>query len=215
METKNIKLKTVIVSVCSVILLDLIFSPLFPKGIFLPIQLLGIIRMVEIFLFLVIVLKMEKSLSSIGLTKETFIPGIKRGTIWAGSSGFIAAVASFILFFTGIDPLKLIVSQLPQDQMERICFFLVGGVIGPVAEEIFFRGIIYGFLRRYGIVTAILLSTGIFAAFHLFGAGIPVTQIIGGLLFSLSYEMEKNLIVPMVINISGNLAIFLWGGGGY
>ena len=211
METKRIKLKTVIVSACSVILLDLIVAPLFPKGIFLPIVLLGIIRMGEIFLFLVIVLKIENSLSSIGLAKETIIPGIKRGTIWAVSFGFIATVAFLIMFFTGIDPMELIVSPVPQDQIELICFFLVGGIIGPVAEEIFFRGIIYGFLRRYGIVTAILLSTAVFAAFHLFGGGIPVTQIIGGLLFALSYEMEKSLVVPMVIHISGNLAIFLLG----
>ena len=211
METKSIKLKTVIVSACSVILLDLILGDLFPKGIFLPIVLLGIIRMVEIFLFLLIVLKIENSLSSIGLAKETIIPGIKRGTIWSLSFGLIVAVAFSIMFFSGIDPLKLIVSRLPQDQIELICFFLVVLIIAPVAEEIFFRGIIYGFFRRYGAVAAILLSTMVFAAFHLFGAGIPVTQIIGGLLFALSYEMEKNLLVPMVIHISGNLAIFLLG----
>ena len=211
METKNIKLKTVIVSACSVILLDLILGDLFPKGIFLPIVLLGIIRMVEIFLFLLIVLKIENSLSSIGLAKETIIPGIKKGAIWSVSFGLIVAVAFSLMFFSGIDPLKLIESRLPRDQIELICFFLVGGIIGPVAEEIFFRGIIYGFFRKYGAVAAILLSTMVFAAFHLFGAGIPVTQIIGGLLFALSYEMEKNLLVPMVIHISGNLAIFLLG----
>jgi hypothetical protein len=37
---------------------------------------------------------------------------------------------------------------------------------------------------------------------------IPIPQIVGGLLFALSYEVEKNLMVPIIIHMSGNLAIF-------
>jgi membrane protease YdiL (CAAX protease family) len=31
---------------------------------------------------------------------------------------------------------------------------------------------------------------------------------VGGVVFALAYEKEKNLLVPIVIHISGNLAIF-------
>lgn len=189
--------------------MDLVAAVLVPKEIVLSIILLGIIRTIEIFLLIFIILKIEDSLSPIGLAKETIIQGIKKGAIWSVSFGLIVAVAFSLMFFSGIDPLKLIGPRLPRDQIKLICYFLVGGIIGPIAEEIFFRGIIYGFFRRYGAVAAILLSTMAFAAFHPFGGGIPVTQIIGGLLFAVSYEMEKNLLVPMVIHISGNLAIFL------
>ena len=31
---------------------------------------------------------------------------------------------------------------------------------------------------------------------------------IGGILFAVAYEMEKNLLVPITIHVLGNLAIF-------
>ncbi|MDY7032141.1 MAG: type II CAAX endopeptidase family protein [Thermodesulfobacteriota bacterium] len=209
METKSIKLKTVIISSASVIILDVMVSALFPKGIFPAIVLLGIIRMIEISLLILIVLKIEKGLSPIGLTLKAVIPGIKKGILWSVGFGLITAIAFSIMYLANIDAFKLIGSRLPKDQNDLIFYFVVGGIIGPVAEEIFFRGILYGFLRRFGAVVAILLSTAAFAVFHPVGSGIPITQIIGGILFAVSYEFEKNLFVPIVIHTSGNLSIFL------
>ena len=34
-------------------------------------------------------------------------------------------------------------------------------------------------------------------------------QMIGGILFAVAYEMEKNLLAPITIHILGNLAIFI------
>jgi hypothetical protein len=87
---------------------------------------------------------------------------------------------------------------------------LVGVLIGPLAEEIFFRGILYGFFRKWGVPTAILLSTLLFVLSHTHTSGsiIPVTQLIGGILLAISYEVEKNLLVPIAIHCLGNLAIF-------
>ncbi len=36
---------------------------------------------------------------------------------------------------------------------------------------------------------------------------IPVIQIIGGLLFAISYEREKNILAPVVIHVSANLSL--------
>jgi len=52
------------------------------------------------------------------------------------------------------------------------------------------------------------LSTLIFVLIHPAGRHIPITQAIGGVLFALSYEIEKSLVPPMVIHMLGNLAIF-------
>jgi membrane protease YdiL (CAAX protease family) len=100
--------------------------------------------------------------------------------------------------------------QLPSENSALITFLLTGAVIGPVAEEIFFRGVVYGFFRRWGIPTAIMLSTLLFVLPHSHASGplIPVTQLIGGILFAVAYEIEKNLLVPITIHITGNLAIF-------
>ena len=87
-------------------------------------------------------------------------------------------------------------------------FFILGGFFAPLAEEIFFRGILYGFFRKWGISTAIIVSTLLFVLPHTSGHTLPITQIIGGILFAVSYEVEKNLLVPITIHSLGNLAIF-------
>ena len=92
---------------------------------------------------------------------------------------------------------------------DNITVILVGAFIAPVAEEILFRGILYGFFRRWGMTTALVLSTLIFVFSHSSRQTIPATQIIGGILFAVAYEKEKNLVVPIIIHVLGNLAIFV------
>jgi hypothetical protein len=101
--------------------------------------------------------------------------------------------------------------QLPSESNRLFNFLLVGALIGPVAEEIFFRGILYGFFRRWGIPAAVLLSTLLFILPHSQSSGLalPITQLIGGILFAVAYEIEKNLLVPITIHCLGNLAIFI------
>jgi hypothetical protein len=89
-----------------------------------------------------------------------------------------------------------------------ILFFLTGVLVSPAAEEIFFRGILYGYFRRWGAAPALALSTLAFVAAHFPGRGIPLTQAVGGLVFAVSYEKEKNLLVPFIVHSLGNLAIF-------
>jgi membrane protease YdiL (CAAX protease family) len=84
----------------------------------------------------------------------------------------------------------------------------VGGVVSPIAEEVFFRGILYGFLRRWGVLVAVVGSTVIFVLAHPIISGIRLTQIVGGLVFAVAYEVEGNLMVPITIHALGNLAIF-------
>jgi membrane protease YdiL (CAAX protease family) len=54
---------------------------------------------------------------------------------------------------------------------------------------------------------ALAASTALFVVLHSV-SGIPVTQLIGGIVFALAYEVTENLMVPMVIHVTGNLAIF-------
>jgi membrane protease YdiL (CAAX protease family) len=102
----------------------------------------------------------------------------------------------------------MIRTSLSKNSASLLLFFLVGGIVAPVAEEVFFRGILYGFLRRWGIVVALVLSTSAFALTHGLGHGFPLIQAIGGILFAAAYETEKNLVVPIAIHCLGNLAIF-------
>lgn len=147
----------------------------------------------------------------LGLDKKALLPGFKKGLVW--SAGFAAAAGLLFLglFIAGQNPLMLIRSPLPADLSQRVLYFCVGGIVAPVAEEIVFRGLIFGYLRRWGLPAAVLVSTALFAAFHL--PAIPVTQIVGGVVFAIAYHTGKSLMVPIVIHVLGNLAIFtlsLW-----
>ena len=69
------------------------------------------------------------------------------------------AVLAAVLYWTGHNPLAIVQSPLPSAKVELAAFMLVGGFIAPVAEELCFRGILYTYFRRWGIIPALLGST--------------------------------------------------------
>ncbi|MDX8390592.1 MAG: type II CAAX endopeptidase family protein [Mariprofundaceae bacterium] len=78
-------------------------------------------------------------------------------------------------------------------------------LIGPLYEEILFRGIIYSFLRREcGIFLSILISTLLFAFAH---GGAPIAQAVGGLIFVVAYEWSRNLWVAIALHVGANLGV--------
>ncbi|MCF8036336.1 MAG: CPBP family intramembrane metalloprotease [Desulfobacteraceae bacterium] len=145
-----------------------------------------------------------------GIMPPDIKSGLMRGMLWSAGFGGIAAVCGTILYLAGFDPLEMLSMNLPATAGGILVFFLVGGIISPFAEELIFRGLVFGVLRRWGLIVALLGSTAVFAWAH-HTRGIPVTQAVGGLVFALSYETEKNLLVPVVIHITGNLALFSLG----
>jgi membrane protease YdiL (CAAX protease family) len=111
------------------------------------------------------------------------------------------------LYLLGTNPLTLIHTPLPVPPVQKALFFIVGGCIAPIAEEVLFRGYLYTYCRRWGILAALALSTAVFVALHL-PSGLPVTQLVGGMVFALAYEYSGSLIAPILIHSLGNLAIF-------
>jgi hypothetical protein len=210
MATNEIKLSTLIVSILGITAIELAARILLGLNLLAPLTGVGLARLAEIIFLLVLIKFRENRLSIIGLSSPQIYRGLKRGLIWAISFGVAAGAVLFISYLVGIKVTALFRMQLPSESNRLITFLLVGALIGPVAEEIFFRGILYGFLRRWGIPTAVLLSTLLFVLPHSHSPGlaIPVTQLIGGILFAVAYEIEKNLLVPITIHSLGNLAIF-------
>jgi len=208
MEAKKIEVKIFYLSLATLVLIE-ITAALLISGIRIsPMVLTGAIRLIEMTLIMLIVYFWGQGLSSIGLAPSTMVKGLVRGLFWSAGFGIITFVAFIILFLLDINPFALIHTRLPEKFGEIILFFLVGGMIGPVAEEIFFRGIIYGFFRRWGVLAALILSSGMFVLAHLASAGIPATQIVGGIIFAIAYEKEGSLMVPISIHALGNMAIF-------
>jgi membrane protease YdiL (CAAX protease family) len=213
MEANKIKTGTVIAAIAVIVVVEITVRFLISINTIGHLTGLGLARLVEIILLLTIISIRQQDISTIGLSLPQIGRGLKRGLIWAISFGVAAGVFLFVIYLAGIKVTALFRMQLPSESNRFITFLLVGALIGPVAEEIFFRGILYGFFRRWGIPAAVLLSTLLFVLphTHSLGLAIPVTQLIGGILFAVAYEIEKNLLVPITIHSLGNLAIFTLG----
>ena len=208
MEAKKITLKTVVISIAAVLIAEVLIRPAVSALFASPLPGIGITRMAQIFLLIMIVVQFEKSTGAIGLSPKEMFSGFKKGLIWSACFGIAAIVLFVLLYLAGIDALRMLYSPLPHPKLFFLIYLLVGGVIGPVAEEIFFRGILYGFFRQWGVYIAVALSTLLFVLPHLTGGNLPFTQIVGGVVFAIAYEREQSLLIPITIHCLGNLAIY-------
>ena len=205
MESEKIEVKIFLSALAAVVLVELITSKVIVLDRYFLIQ--GAARLLDVILILSIVVLWGRGLASVGLEPAKLFNGVKRGALWSAGFGIVTAICFAALYAANINPFSLVGTTLPSNGPETVFFFLVAGILGPVAEELFFRGVIYGYFRRWGVLAAILFSTSVFVLLHS-THGIPITQIVGGIVFSIAYEIEKNLMVPITIHILGNAAIF-------
>ena len=209
METDRIKIKTFIIVIASIVFIEI--AAIIPASEIHtnPMIILGIVRLLEITMIILVVMIWGKGLSCIGLGTSTITRGIKKGLLWSAFFGLATGIVFLVLYFSGINPLTFFHTQLPDKNADIFLFLTVGCIVGPVAEELFFRGILYGFFRKWGILPALIFTTIIFVFSHRNISVLPVTQIVGGVIFALAYEIEENLMVPIIIHILGNTAIFI------
>ena len=208
MESDRIEIGIFLIAIATIVFVEAAARFVLPACAFNPLLIVGAARILESAMIILVVLNWGKGMSSIGLIPSTMVQGFKRGLIWSGLFGLATAFAFIALFLMDIDPFKLIKVGMPKMPGAIILFFAVAGIIGPIAEEVFFRGILYGFLRRWGIVIALVLSTLLFVLAHPLPCRLSPPQVVGGILFAVSYEVEGNLMVPMTIHVLGNMAIF-------
>jgi len=162
MEAKKIEIKIFLLSLATLVLIETA-ATLSISGIKIsPIVVTGVVRLIETALIIIIIFVWGQGLPSIGLVPSQMVKGLKRGLFWSAGFGIITFFAFIALFLVDINPLTLIHTRLPGKSGGIVLFFIVAGIIGPVAEEILFRGIIYGFFRRWGVLAALILSSVIF-----------------------------------------------------
>ena len=209
MVSKTITLKSLLIAATTVVGVELAARILIAQGDVHPMFGLGLARLLQIILLLLIIITLEKNIASIGIVSSQCITGIKKGIIWSIGFGIVCGLGFIILWVAGYQVSALFHTPVPHTFGDLFFFIAVGAVLAPVAEEIFFRGILYGFFRQWGLTMALAISTALFVISHATGRGLPITQLIGGLLFVIAYEKEKNLMVPIIIHALGNLAIFI------
>jgi len=169
------------------------------------------IRLLDICLVMGVVYIFNRRLNGIGLSRRTAPSGVWHGIVWSAGFGALVIVMAGVLYAAGISPFSLIQVNVPGNTGRLLLFLMIGGIIGPVAEEFVFRGLIFSFLRRWGLLAALIGSTALFVLAHQLTSGIPIPQIVGGLIFALSYEASKSLISPIIIHVLGNLSLFMVG----
>ena len=201
-------MKTLLAATAAIVLLESVSASAVSAAILPAMVATGLSRCFGIGILLAITLKMQGRLDTIGVRPSAIGSGILRGIVWSMGFGAVVAVGWVAGRLAGIIPVGLFQTRMPQQPADILTYFVVGAGVAPIAEEIYFRGLVFGYLRRWGPVAAILGSTLLFVTVHPDLQHIPIPQIVGGLLFALSCEVEKNLMVPIIIHMSGNLALF-------
>lgn len=86
-------------------------------------------------------------------------------------------------------------------------------VAGPLAEELFFRGLLYGWMRnRWGVWRGLWVSSFLFACLHTDPvAFVPILGL--GMLFGWVYEKTGSLAAPVAVHVchnAGMLTLAAW-----
>ncbi|MGI9334863.1 MAG: CPBP family intramembrane glutamic endopeptidase [Gammaproteobacteria bacterium] len=106
------------------------------------------------------------------------------------------------------------VSQAEYDMMVQmiqggVVSFISVGVVGPVLEEMLFRGVLLrGFLQHYDVLPAIFLSATVFAIFHFTLSQLPVAFGIGCFLGWL-YWRTRSLWPCILAHATYNLTVLV------
>jgi membrane protease YdiL (CAAX protease family) len=92
-----------------------------------------------------------------------------------------------------------------------ILTLLGAGLLAPVAEEMFFRGLIHRwFSARFGFWPAIFLSSAVFAAGHADSIGVVASAFVLGLVLAAIYDRGRSLWLTIAVHASNNcLAVIL------
>ena len=84
-------------------------------------------------------------------------------------------------------------------------------LIGPVAEELFYRAFLYNSLRsRLPAFLAAAAQAALFSIVHLRGLNASVVLFIHGLCFLGVYVWRKTLLAPVFVHVFGNLIFVVW-----
>ena len=137
-------------------------------------------------------------------------------TLWYTLISLIAIFAiSFIYVFImssviGIEaPVSKIEILIKNRSVSNTVLLIIVAFIGPIVEEVFFRGFLYSaFKKNWGVIPALFLSSILFSAVHLQVYSFIPLFIIGWLLAYI-FEKTKSLFPAIVLHAVYNLILIL------
>ncbi|MDT8273366.1 MAG: type II CAAX endopeptidase family protein [Desulfomonilia bacterium] len=186
--------------IIAVFVLEVISRALYPSVGIDPLLYTLAVRSIQVLAILVF------AFSGCGIRAPSILRELALGCALAlgiGVAVLAAEVLARLVFGAGYLPL-LLAAQRPSDPW---LFFVVACVAAPFAEELFFRGLFYTWLKkRLPVIGAVIVSALVFASAH--GVFSPV-QLAGGILFAVVYEWRGSIWAAFVIHGLGNLGIWI------
>ena len=146
--------------------------------------------------------------------------GFSARRLWASMTvafrGYVGVFPwMFLLLYLIAEGLRSIGFKPPMEPIQELLFqehrpgmlgltMLLACVVGPAAEELFFRGMVYAAIRqRRSRLAAMLASSALFSLIHTNVVGFLPIMALGCLLANL-YERTGSLVSPLVIHILHN-----------
>lgn len=143
----------------------------------------------------IVVYKYRLPLTVLGLRRDRW----KFGLVWG--LGFVLAFEALFVYFKRY----VNTTAMPCDDIQANYLWLLPVIIiGPIAEEVFYRGYVYPNLRnKIGILWAVLLSSACFVILHQAWDD-WMSIFMFGILLCYVYEKSGSLIAPIIGHIAKN-----------
>lgn len=134
-----------------------------------------------------------------------------RTPAWAPAAGFlllwVLLVAAEELVSSAIDGTSP--KRWPDYATHIVVLRVIAiGILGPIAEELAFRGLLLAWLTRtrLGVYGAIFVSSALWSAVHIqYAPMLMLLILVDGIVLGLARHFSQSIYVPMVMHITGNL----------
>ena len=157
-------------------------------------------RLVEMALILVFAFRV------CGVIAPSLYREICIGIAAAAAFGALAIVVDLLSRpFTGGGLLAMVLVRQPLDRW--MLYLVTACIVGPFVEELFFRGMLYQWMRS-GMAAwlCIVLTSVLFASMH---GRISVVQLTGGILFASLYEWRRSIWASFVLHALANAGLWV------
>ena len=128
------------------------------------------------------------------------------GTISCIGTGMISSII-YLTYSTIIKHYGIIIPEpdfsFPNQSTYLILFLMYACFIGPILEEIIFRGFILKSMQKYGNLTAIIVSSILFSMFHLNLVQF-VNPVIMGVVLGFIAIKSKSIMPSIIVHIFNN-----------
>ncbi len=161
-----------------------------------------------------VLVKYREKLSSLGIAFESFYKNVLSGIaayIFIMPILILVLIVS-MLFLDAIGykpPTQPVFDMFFEEKRRSVIFFLTifVSILGPIIEEIFFRGFLYSAVKkRFGALLGVLLSGALFSMLHTNIVGFLPIMILG-VLMAFLYEITGSLIASVSVHILHNSII--------